>query len=68
MGSHIYIGPRAVFLAAKANIRVGNYVMFGPEVMLITGNHRTDVLGEYMYNIQEKLPENDQDIIIGDIE
>lgn len=64
LGSHIYIGPRAVFLAAKAKILIGDYVMFGPEVMIITGNHRTDVVGEYMYNIREKLPENDQDVVI----
>ena len=63
-GSHVYIGPRAVFLAAKAKISIGDYVMFGPEVMIITGNHRMDVVGEYMYNVCEKLPENDQDVVI----
>ena len=63
-GNHIYIGPKAVFLAAKAKISIGDYVMFGPEVMIITGNHRVDVLGEYMYNVHEKLPENDQDVVV----
>ena len=66
LGDHIYIGPRATFLAAEAKIKIGNYVMFGPEVMIITGNHRTDVVGEYMYNVREKLPENDQDVVIED--
>lgn len=64
LGSHIYIGPRAVFLAAKAKISIGDYVMFGPEVMIITGNHRIDAIGEYMYNVHEKLPENDRDVVI----
>lgn len=63
-GNHIYIGPRAVFLAANANIKIGDYVMLGPEVMIITGDHRTDVIGEYMYNVKEKLPENDAEVII----
>ena len=47
---------------------VGNYVMVGPQVMMITGNHRTDVIGEYMINVGNdlKLPKNDQPIIIED--
>ena len=40
--------------------------MFGPEVSLHAGNHRTDIIGRFMIDItlDEKLPENDQDIII----
>ena len=36
--------------------------------MFITGNHRIDLVGEYMINVtnEMKLPENDQDIIIED--
>ena len=39
--------------------------MFGPNVTVITGSHRTDLIGRYMTSIgnDEKLPENDQDII-----
>jgi hypothetical protein len=46
------------------NIKIGDYVMLGPEVMIITGDHRTDVIGEYMYNVKDKLPENDAEVII----
>jgi acetyltransferase-like isoleucine patch superfamily enzyme len=63
-GNHIYIGPHATFLAAEAKIQIGDYVMFGPEVMIITGNHRTVVVGRIMNKVHEKLPENDQDVII----
>lgn len=66
LGSHIYIGAGARFLCTEADIKIGNYVMFGPEVMIITGNHRTNVIGSYMYNVTEKLPENDQPVIIED--
>lgn len=59
VGSHVYIGPGARFLSTDATITIGNYCMFGPEVMIITGDHRSDVVGEYMYNVKEKLSSND---------
>lgn len=66
MGSHVYIGDQARFLCTEADIRIGNYVMLGPEVLIVTGNHRFDCVGEYMFNVKEKLPENDQSVIIED--
>ena len=66
LGDNVYIGPKAVFLTTNAKIKIGSYVMFGPEVMIITGDHRIDVVGEYMYNVKEKLPENDADVVIKD--
>ena len=40
--------------------------MFGPHVTMITGGHRTDVIGRYMIDItdKEKRPEDDRDIVI----
>lgn len=40
--------------------------MTGPNVSIITGNHRIDLIGRYMNTVSndEKLPENDQDVII----
>lgn len=68
IGSNCYIGPRSTMLATLKQISIGNYVMFGPEVMLITGNHRIDIIGEYMANVTNdmKLPENDENIVIED--
>jgi acetyltransferase-like isoleucine patch superfamily enzyme len=42
--------------------------MFGPNVSVHGGNHRHDIIGKYMIDIKldEKLPENDQDVIIED--
>ena len=64
LGSNIYIGSRACFLSTEADIYIGDYCMLGPEVMIITGDHRTDVVGKYMFDVTEKLPENDQPVHI----
>lgn len=66
VGNHVYIGDRCSFILSKSQLKVGNYVMFGPNVTIRGGNHRTDVIGKYMYEVKEKLPENDQDVIIED--
>ena len=66
LGSNIYIGPRTTFLALKAGISIGDHVMLGPEVMIITGDHRFDVEGVYMDSITDnmKLPDNDKAVVI----
>ena len=68
LGKNVSIAQNAVFLASMADLRIGNYVMFGPNVTIVTGEHRTDMVGEYMRNITEdmKLPENDQEVVIED--
>jgi acetyltransferase-like isoleucine patch superfamily enzyme len=66
VGSDVYIGPRATFMAAKSSIKIGNKVLFGPNVTIIAGDHRTDVIGKFMYDVHEKLPENDRDVVIED--
>lgn len=68
VGDDVYIGPKAMFLTTEAKIIMGKKIMFGPEVAIVTGNHRSDLLGRYMFDIkvEEKLPENDQDVIIED--
>lgn len=66
LGNNVTIGVNSTFLASDAKIIIKNNVLFGPHVFLITGNHRIDVLGEYICNVTEKLPENDADIVIED--
>lgn len=66
VGNNVYIGPRALIYSLLADVKIGNYVNIGPDVTIITGDHRIDVVGEYMSNITEKLPENDKDVIIED--
>ena len=68
VGHHVYFGEDTRVLTTKAQLIIGNYVMFGPGVTVITGDHRTDVLGKYMTDLtdNDKLPENDQNVIIED--
>ena len=64
LGSHIYLGPKIRILCTNADVFIDDYVIFGPEVMIVTGNHRTDAVGQYMYEVTEKKPENDQPVHI----
>jgi acetyltransferase-like isoleucine patch superfamily enzyme len=66
IGNNVYIGNRASFYASISHIKIGNNVMFGPNVTIRGGNHRIDIVGKYMFDVKEKLPENDQDVIIED--
>ena len=65
LGDNISIGDDALFMCTRAKIMIKNDVMFGPRVTVITGGHRTDVLGRTMISITdtEKRPEDDQDVI-----
>lgn len=68
IGNDVAIGGNAQFIAGISKIRIGNKVMFGPHVFMISGAHRTDLIGKYMIDIseKEKLPENDKDITVQD--
>lgn len=65
IGDHVYLGPNTRIICTGAQVRIGSYVMFGPGVTVVTGNHRTDLVGKYMYDVKgpDKLPENDQPVI-----
>ncbi|MBP3321086.1 MAG: CatB-related O-acetyltransferase [Clostridia bacterium] len=64
LGSHVFVGDEALFMCTRAKIYVGDHVMFGPRVTVITGGHRTDLAGRPMDDItnEEKRPEDDRDI------
>lgn len=66
IGCNIHIGEHSSFIATESNISIGNNVMFGPNVTIRGGDHRTDVIGEYMFNVKQKLPQNDKDVVICD--
>jgi acetyltransferase-like isoleucine patch superfamily enzyme len=65
-GDDVSIGSGALFLASKSKIIIGNKVMFGPNVTVIGGNHNTSIVGRFMYDVTEKRPEDDQDVVIAD--
>ena len=68
IGYKSYIGNDVIIMNLLAPVIIGKYSMIGPQVLIVTGNHRTDIIGEYMANISnnQKLPENDQPVVIED--
>ncbi|WP_350546452.1 DapH/DapD/GlmU-related protein [Pseudoalteromonas sp. 5-MNA-CIBAN-0065] len=38
--------------------------MFGPNVTIMDGDHNMSKVGAYMFDVQEKLPENDLPVLI----
>ena len=64
LGNDVYIGRGAKFSASNANIIIGNKVMFGPNVVIRGGNHNTDVIGKFMFDIKREF--DDEDVIISD--
>lgn len=69
IGNDVYIGKNSLFMCANAPLTIGDHVMFGPNVTIVTGNHRTDIVGKYMSEIavKDKLPKNDLPVnLVGD--
>lgn len=65
IGNDVYIGPGANFSSIKS-ITIGNKVMFGPNVTIVGGDHNTTQVGQYMFDVEDKLSENDLPIVIKD--
>ena len=65
LGNHVSLGSGMVCMCTNAPIHVGDHVMFGPNVTVITGDHRIDMVGKYMIDVSEadKLPENDLPVV-----
>lgn len=69
LGDDVQIGEDARFICTRAKISIGDHVMLGPNVTMITGGHRMDLVGRYMSEItdDEKSGEEDRDItLLGD--
>lgn len=69
IGNNVSINSECFFMCTRAKIYIGDNVMFGPNVTIITGGHTINRIGEYMINItdQTKNPNEDRDVkICGD--
>ena len=72
IGDFTSIGPNCVFYCSMAKLDIGSYVMISPNVTVITGSHKTDVIGKYMIEITEKdkmlsgLEKYDKPVVIED--
>lgn len=65
IGNNVIIGSGTLMMCTGAPITIGDNVMFGPRVTVITGNHRIDYVGKYMFDVKgaDKRPENDQPVV-----
>lgn len=68
IGDNTQIGPHSLFWTTRAKIIIGNCVLMGPKVTIITGDHRTDIVGKHIIDVtdEEKLSKHDVDVVIGD--
>lgn len=66
IGDNVFIGSGACLAASDSAIFIGNKVMFGPNVTIMGGDHRMDVIGKYMFDVKEKTEETDKPVFIED--
>lgn len=69
IGDNVILSDSLQFLTTKAKIIIGNGVMIGAYTSIITGNHRSDLVGKYMIDVDEKYEkksDNDKDVVIED--
>lgn len=66
IGNNTSIPKGSVFYCTEAELTIGDNVIFGPNPTIITGDHRTDIIGKFITDIDVKLPENDKPVIIED--
>ena len=66
IGNGSSIGQGSVLWTTRANIVIEDKVFTGPNVTIITGNHRTNLIGKYMADVSdsEKETSDDEDVII----
>ncbi|MGW8256654.1 MAG: acyltransferase, partial [Thermoguttaceae bacterium] len=66
VGDNVDLGTRSFIKAPKSKVTIGNKVLFGPDVVIIGGDHNTSVVGQFIRDVTETLPENDRDVTIED--
>lgn len=66
VGDCTSIPKGSVFYCTEAPLTIGKKVIFGPHPTIITGDHRIDVIGKYIVDSNDKLPENDAPVVIED--
>lgn len=71
IGDNSVIGSRCLLWTTNAKIVIGDYVIFGPQVSCISGNHVTDQIGKHIceYTDEDKKrygAKYDADILVDD--
>ncbi len=61
----VRIARYAVIYSTKAKVIIGSKVGIAPYLKIITGNHRIDRIGHFMFDGDyDKRPEDDQDVVV----
>lgn len=65
VGNNVAFGTGNMFMSTKAKIYIGDNVIFGPGVVVVTGNHRIDVVGTPIAAVTDaqKRAEDDKDVV-----
>lgn len=66
IGDYTSIPKKSIFYCTEAPLTIGRKVIFGPCPTIITGDHRIDVIGKFIIDSINKLPENDAPVVIED--
>jgi len=68
IGDGSFIPKGSTFYCTRAELKIGNKVIFGPKPTIITGDHRIDLVGRYIIDVtdDEKLPDQDLPVVIED--
>ena len=66
IGDYTSIPKHSTFYCTEAPLTIGKKVIFGPAPTIITGDHRIDVVGRFIMDSHDKLPENDAPVVIED--
>lgn len=65
ISNDVRIARYAVIYSTKANVYIGSKVGISPYLKIISGNHRTDCIGHFMFDADyEKKADNDRDVRI----
>lgn len=66
IGDGSSIGRGAVLWTTRATIEIGKKVIIGPNVTILSGNHRTNLVGKVMADVTdgEKEAGDDRDVVI----
>lgn len=54
VGSNVNIGSGVNLVSTMATIKIHDYVVFGPNVTVYTGDHATDIVGKHIIEITDK--------------
>ncbi len=57
-GDNVTVGVGAYFVSTGATIKIHDYVMFGPNVTIYSGDHPTDIVGKHICEITDKDKDN----------